>query len=97
MDTLVDFLTLASAGLLAIPAWHFNRYARLSSRATLHRIRIADAEIARKHQAVLKELQELRDSWKCWKAWCLHIGTAAGLIAAALAAIDGLLRPPCGC
>jgi hypothetical protein len=97
MGTIVDFMTLASAAFLAVPAWHFNHYARLSSRATLHKASISDPVIAERHTQVQSELQKLRDNWKHWKAWCLHAGTALGLGAAVLAAIEGLTGPACGC
>jgi hypothetical protein len=59
----------------------------LAERVTFKRIRLADPELAARHRQLSEKLQKLRDERRPWKAWCLHIGTAAGLLAAALTAI----------
>ncbi len=87
MKALADVLALVSAAFLAVPAYYINHYAALASRVTLTRIRLADPELDARHRQLLEKLQKLRDEWKPWKAWCLHVGTAAGLLAAALTAI----------
>lgn len=51
---------------------------------------LSAACLAERHGKMLARMQALRDNWKPWKAWMLHIGTVAGLLAAALSIIDGL-------
>jgi hypothetical protein len=80
-----DVLAFVSAGFLSVPAWYLNYYARLTSRATLKNVDLPDVEMAAIHSDALTKLQTLRDGWTPWKAWCLHIGTVAGLLATALA------------
>jgi hypothetical protein len=90
LKLIADSLAFASLCCLSVPAWHVNRYARLAARITLNRVRLADPELARRHRALLEKLQRLRDEWKPWKAWCLHVGTSAGLLAALLTVVVSL-------
>jgi hypothetical protein len=87
VKALADGLALLSAVFLAVPAYYINHYAALASRVTLTRIRLEDPALRARHSQLLERLQTLRDGWRPWKAWCLHIGTAAALLAAALTAI----------
>lgn len=96
MKLAINLLTLLGAACLAIPAWHFNHHAALAARLSLSRITLKDEELEKRHNALLSKLQALRDDWKPWKAWLLHIGTAAGLLAAALTVIEGLFGAPSG-
>lgn len=89
MKLAINLLTLLSAACLSVPAWHFNHYAALAARLSLSRVTLKDEELAKRHSALLGKLQALRDDWKPWKALLLHIGTVAGLLAAALTVIDG--------
>jgi len=84
LKALADLLALLSVVFLAIPAYHINHYAWLAARVTLTHVHIVDPELEARHQALRKKLEALRDAWTPWKAWCLHIGTATGLLAAAL-------------
>lgn len=90
---LADPLAFVSAGFLSIPAWYLNHYARLTSRATLKNVELPDEEMAAIHRDALEKLQVLRDGWMPWKAWCLHIGTAAALLATALVLWNSLHEP----
>ena len=90
MKWLADLLALVSVACLSVPAWYINRYAHLAARATLTRIRLPDPELSQIHLDLLKELRTRRDGWKPWKAWFLHIGTAAGLLAAVLTLVHTL-------
>jgi len=85
--TLADLFALVSALFLAVPAYYINHYAALASRVSLTNIRLEGPALQARHAQLLERLQKLRDEWRPWKAWCLHIGTAAGLLAAALTAI----------
>ena len=90
MKSLADALVLISAIALAFPAWYFNRYAHLAAKSNLKNIELGEPEFQEEHKRILEELQTLRDEWRPWKAWCLHIGTVAGLLAAALTLWNGL-------
>jgi hypothetical protein len=85
-----DVLAFLSAGFLAVPAWYFNRYAHLASRATLQKVQISDPVVAAAFKKTEEKLAKLRDEWTPWKARCLHIGTVAGLLATLLAVINGV-------
>jgi hypothetical protein len=87
---LADVLALLSAGFLAGPAWYFNHYAHLASRASLDKIRLEDSEVAAAFKRTEEKLAKLRDQWTWKKAWCLHIGTGAGLLATLLTALNSL-------
>jgi len=43
---------------------------------------LVDPALIERPQRLLERLQRVRDEWRPWKAWCLHIGTVAGLLAA---------------
>ncbi|MBS0380675.1 MAG: hypothetical protein JSS29_19505 [Proteobacteria bacterium] len=90
MKLLADILAFASAAFLAGPAWYFNHYAHLASRASLEKIRIEDPEVAAAFRRTEAKLAKLRDQWTWKKAWCLHLGTAAGLLATLLAVINSV-------
>lgn len=59
----------------------------------LKKLHLGEPEFQAQYAEVVKQLQELRDGWKPWKAWCFYIGTAAGLVAAALLLWNGLYEP----
>jgi len=82
-----DSLAFLSLCFLSVPAWHINHYARLAARVTLTRVELTDPVVKERHSALLKKLSDVRDGWKPWKAWCLHIGTVSGLLAALLTVI----------
>jgi hypothetical protein len=83
----IDVLALVSAAFLAVPAWHLNRHAALAARMRHSRVVFKDAALSERHRALSARLEALRDDWKHWKAMCLHIGTAAGLLATFLAVV----------
>jgi hypothetical protein len=85
MKLCADALAFLSACFLAFPAWYFNRYAHLAARATLQKVRFEDPKVAAAFRETQEDLAKLRDEWTWWKAWCLHIGTVAGLAATGLA------------
>lgn len=90
-----DFLAFLSALFLAFPAWYFNKYAHLAARAARIKLNLPDPELATLFQDTKRELVELRDEWRPWKAWCLHLGTAAGLLATFLAVLSGFYEWLC--
>lgn len=90
MKLCADFFALISAAFLAFPAWYFNKYAHLAARAARIKLKLPDPELAALFQDTKRELVELRDEWKPWKAWCLHIGTGAGLLATLLTVINSV-------
>ena len=77
-------------GFLAVPAWYFNRYAHLASRATLQKVQINDPAVAAAFKKTEENLAKLRDKWTPWKAWCLHLGTIAGLLATLMVVINSV-------
>lgn len=85
MKLCADALAFLSAFFLCFPAWYFNRYAHLASRASLEKIHLADPVVAAAFRRTEEKLAKLRDQWTPWKAWCLHLGTVAGLTATGLA------------
>jgi hypothetical protein len=97
MKLWADILAFLSAGFLAGPAWYFNHYAHLASRASLYKLNIKDEKVAAAFKRTEEKLAKLRDQWTWKKAWCLHLGTAAGLLATLLAAVNSIcewLHPP---
>jgi hypothetical protein len=97
MKLWADALAFVSACFLAGPAWYFNHYAHLAARATLQKVGFADPQVAAAFKRTEVKLAKLRDQWTWKKAWCLHLGTAAGLVATALAVLNGIcewLHPP---
>lgn len=93
----VQALGLLSVVLLAVPALHAARYARLLSR--LHRIPRSRGTVG---QAAIEQarasLQAQRDSWTRLKGFCLLAGTlCAGLsyaLAFAVALSEWLVKTP---
>jgi hypothetical protein len=79
-----DILALFSAAAFSIPAWYGNRSGHLLVKMNLKSLRLGEPEFQTQYDGLVKELQEQRDGWKPWKAWSFYIGTAAGLLAAAL-------------
>ena len=90
MKLAADLLALVSAGFLSVPAWYLNYYARRVARATLNHAKFPDKPLADIHSELTADLVGLRDRWTPAKAWCLHIGTVAGLLATLLALLDTL-------
>ena len=90
MKLWADVLAFLSAGLLAGPAWYFNHYAHLAARATLQKVRFNDPKVAAAFKRTEEKLAKLRDQWTWKKALCLHLGTAAGLLATLLAALNSI-------
>jgi hypothetical protein len=90
MKLWADALAFLSAGFLSVPAWYFNHYAHLASRASLYKLKLEDREVAAAFRSTEAKLTKLRDDWTPWKAGCLHIGTVAGLLATLLAVINSV-------
>jgi len=90
MKLCADVLAFLSAGFLAVPAWYFNHYAHLASRASLYKLNIEDRDVAAAFRRTEEKLAKLRDKWTPRKAWCLHLGTVAGLLATLLAVINSV-------
>lgn len=84
----VDILTFASIALLAIPAFHINRYARRAARLSALRFEPGFGVLSEVFVKAKRELEETRDGWKPWKAWLLMLGTIAGALAALLSLAD---------
>lgn len=93
MKFLADALALLSAVALSIPAWYANRYGRLVFKMNLKNLRLGEPEFQAQYDELVRQMQELRDGWKPWKAWCFWIGTAAGVLAAAMLLWNGLYEP----
>lgn len=84
----VDILTFASIALLAIPAFHINRYARRAARLSALRFEPGFDVLSDIFMKAKTELEEARDGWKPWKAQLLLWGTIAGALAALLSLVD---------
>ena len=94
LKSVADVLALLSVAALSIPAWYANRYGYLLIKMKLKSLRLGAPEFQAQYDGLVQELQELRDGWKPWKGWCFYIGTAPGLLAAAILAWTTLHEHP---
>lgn len=90
MAAWASLLGLLGIVLLGVPALHLDRYARRVVRLRSLRSAVADAELARRRQALVAELVDLRDGWSRWKRYCLYCGIALAASGQLLALLNAL-------
>jgi hypothetical protein len=90
LPIVVDILTFSSLALLAVPAFHVNRYARRAARLSRLRFQPGFSRLNEVYRKALKALEDARDGWKPWKAQLLLWGTIAGALAAIASLVDHL-------
>lgn len=79
-----DFLALAGLAIVAVPAWYANRFGHRLAKVDLDGVQFGAPEFQTKYDELIKKLKAERDDWKPWKGWCFWIGTATGLVGAAI-------------
>lgn len=91
IQDLQNLLGLISVVLLAIPAWHVNRYALLLARLS-PKVEVRSAAFEQRRADLQRKFQAHRDDWVPWKSWCLIVGTIAAGLSAAVPFLPWLLK-----
>ncbi len=91
MQDLQNVLGLVGVMLLAVPAWHVNRYALLLARLS-PKVEIRSPAFEQRRAELQRKLQAQRDSWVPWKSWCLVGGTVAAGLSYAIPFLPRLLH-----
>ena len=97
MDVLANLLGLVGVGLLAVPAFHVNKYALLIARLAKPKVNIRAEELERKRKETLAELERLRDGWTPKKARCLVVGTLIAGLSYVVPVIGDIMHAVSGC